>query len=75
MKVKVKIKKNEFEITHKLILGKSYKLKKPEKITTYQVYSLDEEGNTFDLLDSFESLDEALKFAKKNNFDIIIEGE
>lgn len=62
---KVKISEFEFEVTNKLINGVDIKLKKPEKHKVFQVYSLDEEGEAFDHIASFDTMEEAVKFIKK----------
>ena len=61
---KIKITEFEFEITNKLINGIDVKLKKPEKRKVFQMYILDEEGEVWDHIISFDTLEEAIEFAK-----------
>ena len=67
---KIKITEFEFEITNKLINGIDVKLKEPENYKVFQVYSLDEEGEVFEHLASFDTLEEAIEFAKNNNMEV-----
>ena len=69
--IKVKISEFEFEITNKLIDGKDVKLKNPEKHKVFQVYTLDEEGEVFEHLASFDTQKEAIEFAKNNNMEVV----
>ena len=68
---KVKISEFEFEVTNKLINGVDIKLKKPEKHKVFQVYSLDEEGEVWDYIISFDTLEESIEFAKNNNMEVV----
>ena len=68
---KIKITEFEFEITNKLINGKDVKLEKPEKCKVFQMYTLDEEGEVFEHLASFDTLEEAVEFAKINNMEVV----
>ena len=68
---KVKISEFEFEVTNKLINGIDVELKVPEKHKVYQVYELDEVGEVFDLIESFGTRKEAIKFAKINNMEVV----
>ena len=61
---KIKITEFEFEITNKLENGIDVKLKKPEKRKVFQMYILDEEGEVWDHIISFNTLEEAIEFAK-----------
>ena len=63
---KIKITEFKFEVTNKLINGIDVKLEKPENHKAFQVYSLDEEGEAFDHIASFDTLEEAVKFTKIN---------
>lgn len=62
--IKVKISEFEFEITNKLIDGKDVKLENPEKRKVFQMYILDEEGEIFEHLASFDTLEEAIELQK-----------
>ena len=66
---KIKITDFEFVVTNKLINGIDVKLKKPEKCKVFQIYTLDEEGEAFEHLASFDTLEEAVEFAKINNME------
>ena len=69
---KIKITELEFQITNKLINCIDVKLEKPENHKVFQVYSLDdEEGKVYDHLASFDTLEEAVKFAKINNMEVV----
>ena len=68
---KIKITEFEFETTNKLINNVDTKLKEPEGHKTFQVYSLDEEGKAYDHLASFDTLEEAIKFAKINDTEVV----
>ena len=67
---KIKITELEFEVTNKLINNVDTKLAKPEKHKTFQVYTLDEEGEVQDHIISFDTLEEAIEFAKINNMEV-----
>ena len=67
---KIKITEFEFEITNKLINGIDVKLKEPENYKVFQVYSLDEEREVWDLIISFDTMEEAVEFAKNNNMEV-----
>lgn len=69
--IKVKISEFEFEITNKLIDGKDVKLKNPEKHKVFQVYELDDMGQVFDLIDSFDTQKEAIEFVKNNKLEVL----
>ncbi len=68
---KIKITEFESEITNKLINGIDVKLEKPENHKVFQVYSLDEEGETYDHIASFDTMEEAIKFAKINDMEVV----
>ena len=68
---KIKITEFEFEVTNKLINGIDVKLEKPENYKVFQVYSLDEEGKAYDHLASFDTIEEAIKFAKINDMEVV----
>ena len=69
--IRVKISEFEFEVTNKLINGIDVKLKNPEKHKVFQLYELDDMGQVFDLIESFDTLEEAIKFAKTNNMEVL----
>ena len=68
---KIKITELEFEVTNKLINCIDVKLEKPEKHKVFQVYILDEKGNVYDHLVSFDTLEESIEFAKNNNMEVV----
>ena len=68
---KVKITELKFKITNKLINGVDTKLKEPEKYKVFQVYELDDMGQVFDHIASFDTMEEAVKFAKINNMEVV----
>ena len=68
---KIKITEFEFEITNKLINSIDTKLAKPEKHKTFQVYKLDEEGEVFEHLASFDNMKETIKFIKNNKMEVV----
>lgn len=67
---KIKITELEFEVTNKLINCIDIKLEKPEKHKTFQVYTLDEEGEVWDHIISFDTMEEAVEFARINNMEV-----
>ena len=69
--IRVKISEFEFEITNKLINGIDVKLKKPEKCKVFQLYELNDIGQVFDLIESFDTRKEAIEFIKNNNMEVV----
>ena len=68
---KVKISEFEFEVTNKLINGTDVKLKNPEKHKVFQVYELDDIGQVFDHIASFNTMKETIKFIKNNKMEVL----
>ena len=68
--IRVKISEFEFEITNKLING-DIRLKKPEKCKVFQLYELNDIGQVFDLIESFDTRKEAIEFIKNNNMEVV----
>lgn len=68
---KIKITELELEVTNKLINCIDIKLEKPEKRKVLQVYALDEEGEVWDHIISFDTLEESIEFAKNNNMEVV----
>ena len=68
---KIKISEFEFEITNKLINGTDVELKVPEKHKVFQIYELDNMGQVFDHIASFNTMKETIKFIKNNNMEVL----
>ena len=68
---KIKISEFEFEITNKLINGTDVELKVPEKHKVFQIYELDNMGQVFDHIASFNTMKETIKFIKNNKMEVL----
>ena len=68
---KVKISEFEFEVTNKLINSIDVELIVPEKHKVFQVYELDDMGQVFDHIASFNTIKDTIKFIKTNKMEVL----
>lgn len=69
--MKISISKIKVKVEYMLLGGISVKLEEPIEIIKYQIYSLDDNNESCDIMGSFENIVDVFNFIVDNNATLI----
>jgi len=69
--LKISISKIKVKVEYMLLGGISVKLEEPIEIIKYQIYSLDDNNESCDIMGSFENIVDVFNFIVDNNATLI----